>query len=203
MGNCIGCEPLSNAGGGGGGGSHAALVGEDSFVEVMFFPDPRFPCRAAVAGETCTRKACKFSHEETNLLKILKYLRSAKRTLEICVFTITCDEIANEVLAAHARGVTVRIITDDGQSKGLGSDIQKFVDAGIPVRDDNARTYMHHKFCVIDSSLLLNGSFNWSRQAVVGNAENLVVHRGGQIVPQFQSYFEQLWNTYQANERKR
>lgn len=38
-------------------------------------------------------------------------------------------QIANEVLAAHERGVKVRVITDDGQSKGLGSDIQKFIDA--------------------------------------------------------------------------
>jgi hypothetical protein len=26
------------------------------------------------------------------------------------------------------------------------------------------------------------GSFNWSRQAVVGNAENLVIHKGGPII---------------------
>jgi hypothetical protein len=38
-------------------------------------------------------------------------------------------QIADEVLAAHKRGVRVRVITDDGQSKGKGSDIQKFVDA--------------------------------------------------------------------------
>ena len=38
-------------------------------------------------------------------------------------------QIANEVLAAFKRGVRVRIITDDGQAKGVGSDIQKFADA--------------------------------------------------------------------------
>lgn len=39
------------------------------------------------------------------------------------------SQIANEVLAAHNRGVRVRVITDDAQSKSLGSDIQKFIDA--------------------------------------------------------------------------
>lgn len=33
------------------------------------------------------------------------------------------------MLDAHARGVKVRVITDDGQAKGKGSDIQKFIDA--------------------------------------------------------------------------
>ncbi|TMW60160.1 hypothetical protein Poli38472_000202 [Pythium oligandrum] len=198
MGNCIGCEGAVDT------KAHTGKAAkEDSFVEVMFFPDPRLPCKAAIANEPCTQKRCRFDHDlDTNLLKILRYLRSAKKTMDICVFTITSDEIAEEVLAAHKRGVRVRVITDDGQSKGVGSDIQKFVDAGIPVRDDNARTYMHHKFCVIDGRTLLNGSFNWSRQAIVGNAENLVVHANGPIVRHFKDYYEKLWKSYEANQWK-
>jgi hypothetical protein len=75
------------------------------------------------------------------------------------------------------------------------------------VRDDASGTYMHHKvpsaslplslerrlptlilffqFCIIDSYLLMNGSFNWSRQAVVGNQENLVIHANGPIIRTF------------------
>ena len=84
MGNCIGCANVDEG----------ALTVGDSFVEVLFFPDPRMPCKAAVAGVECTNKRCRFDHSlETNLLKVLKYLRSAKRTMEICVFTITCDEV--------------------------------------------------------------------------------------------------------------
>lgn len=42
-------------------------------------------------------------------------LGSAQRTIDVCVFTITCDEIADTLLKAHARGVRVRIITDNDQ----------------------------------------------------------------------------------------
>ena len=35
--------------------------------------------------------------------------------MDICVFTITCDEITAAVLGAHKRGVRVRIITDNDQ----------------------------------------------------------------------------------------
>lgn len=65
------------------------------------------------------------------------------------------------------------------------------------MRDDNARTYMHHKFCIIDKKILLNGSFNWSRQAVVGNNENLVIHKDGPIVDRFDKHFDQLWKKYE------
>ncbi|CAH0489556.1 unnamed protein product [Peronospora farinosa] len=184
MGNCLGSETTAHLG--------------DSFVDVLFFPDPGMPCKNFHMDKGCTRKNCKLIHDQgSSLMTMLEYLKNAKKTMDICVFTITCDEIANAVLDAHARGVKVRVITDDGQMKGKGSDILKFVDAGIPVRDDNARTYMHHKFCVIDKKILLNGSFNWSRQAVVGNAENLVIHKGGPIIGRFDEHFAHLWAKYE------
>uniref|UniRef100_K3WAH2 Mitochondrial cardiolipin hydrolase n=1 Tax=Globisporangium ultimum (strain ATCC 200006 / CBS 805.95 / DAOM BR144) TaxID=431595 RepID=K3WAH2_GLOUD len=158
----------------------------DSFVDVLFFPDPGMPCKNFRSEKGCTRKNCKSIHDEgSSLLTMLSYLNNAKKSMEICVFTITCDEIADTVLAAHERGVNVRVITDDDQSKGRGSDIQKFIDA----------------FCVIDNKILLNGSFNWSRQAVVGNAENLVIHAGGPIVRRFKDQFEKLWKQYELNAR--
>lgn len=42
-------------------------------------------------------------------------LRSAQRTLDVCVFTITCDEIADALIQAHQRGVRVRVISDNDQ----------------------------------------------------------------------------------------
>ena len=54
--------------------------------------------------------------------------------MDVCVFTITCNEIADAILAAHKRGVRVRIITDDDQSKTRGSDVEELARAGIPVR---------------------------------------------------------------------
>jgi hypothetical protein len=87
MGNCLGLETTAS------NGAPARLASEDSFVEALFFPDGKFPCKAALNDDVCTRKACKFSHEETALLKVLKYLRSARHTMDIAVFTITCDEV--------------------------------------------------------------------------------------------------------------
>eukprot|EP00798_Chlamydomonas_sp_ICE-L_P024801 gene24801-10446_t len=84
-----------------------------------------------------------------------------RRTLDICVFTITCDEISDAVMDLHKLGVKVRVITDDDQSGSLGSDIQKFRDIGIPV-----------KFAILDNSVLLNGR---TRSAVLGNQENIVI----------------------------
>ena len=45
--------------------------------------------------------------------------------------------MANEVIAAHKRGVNVRIITDDESMKNIGADAQRCADEGIQVRTDD------------------------------------------------------------------
>jgi cardiolipin hydrolase len=47
--------------------------------------------------------------------RFLQFLSSARSSLDVCVFTITCDEIAEALLAAQKRGVRVRIISDNDQ----------------------------------------------------------------------------------------
>jgi hypothetical protein len=59
----------------------------------------RRPCRH---GKECRRQACNYSHEATSLLRLLQWLGSAKHSLDVCVFTITCDELADALLAAHS-----------------------------------------------------------------------------------------------------
>jgi mitochondrial cardiolipin hydrolase len=59
--------------------------------------------------------SCKYSHQETNLVKLIRHLQAARSTLDICVFNITLDDITAAISDAHKRGVRVRIITDDEQ----------------------------------------------------------------------------------------
>ena len=103
-----------------------------------------------------------YAHADTSLVKLLRRIDAASKTLDVCVFTITCNEIADAVVRAHERGVKVRVISDDEQANSTGSDLRAIADAGIPVRTDAASTHMHHKFAIVDGATLINGSFNWT-----------------------------------------
>jgi phosphatidylserine/phosphatidylglycerophosphate/cardiolipin synthase-like enzyme len=124
---------------------------------------------------------------------ILSCLRSARRTIDVCVFTITDDRIAEALLDAHDRRVSVRVITDNDKASDRGSDVWKLERRGVPVRVDRTEFHMHHKFAVFDGSLALTGSYNWTRGAARDNEENLVISDAPRFVEAFQGEFERLW----------
>ena len=55
---------------------------------------------------------------------------------------------------------------------------------------------MHHKFIVIDERILINGSFNWTRTAALGNKENVMIIEDVVITRQFLAEFEKLWKEF-------
>ena len=119
----------------------------------------------------------------------------------MCVFTINCRELADAVVKLHNDGVVVRVLTDDEQMGTSGSQIEKFRREGILVRHDLSSFFMHHKFAVIDRKQLVNGSFNWTRQAVTGNRENVVITSDQRVVNAFSEEFERLWEEYDPSQR--
>lgn len=122
----------------------------------------------------------------------------ATRCLDVCVFTITDDYISKALMAAHRRGVAVRIITDNDKGQDPGSDIERLRRGGIPIRCDRTEYHMHHKFVIVDRRTLLNGSYNWTRGAFSYNQENVVVCRDQHLIAEFQRTFDDLWRDFEA-----
>ena len=125
----------------------------------------------------CIQEVVFFPNEQ-NQLKVTNMIIQAKKT-------------------AKKNGVNVRIITDDECVKQLGSDIYKLVINGVPVKtDDNAQYHMHHKFVIIDSKVLLTGSFNWTVQAVKNNNENVLMLYNIDIANEYTNEFNRLWKLF-------
>ena len=144
----------------------------------------------------CIQEVVFFPNEQ-NQLKVTNMIIQAKKTLDVCMFTMTNDKLYKAVLDAKKNGVNVRIITDDECVKQLGSDIYKLVINGVPVKtDDNAQFHMHHKFVVIDCKVILTGSFNWTVQAVKNNNENVLMLYNYNIAMEYTKEFERLWNLF-------
>ncbi|GGF01010.1 phospholipase D-like domain-containing protein [Hymenobacter cavernae] len=138
-----------------------------------------------------------FSPGTACLDAILAFINHAAHRLDVCVFTISDDRIAEALLAAHRRGAAIRLLTDNDKLHDQGSDIKSLQAAGVPVRIDRTPNHMHHKFAVADNRVVLTGSYNWTRSAALANLENLLVTDDATVVQRYSTEFERLWSEMQ------
>lgn len=151
-------------------------------------------CRKARVSEVLV-----FPDDGASLDRMIGYLLSAKHQLDVCQYLVTCHRLADALRQLHARGVSVQVLVDGSMSQCSGSQTPRLSAAGLPIclaRTSNSGALMHHKFAVVDGRLVLNGSFNWTRQASCGNHENVLVTDEPRIVRQFVCEFQRLWQMY-------
>lgn len=125
---------------------------------------------------------------------IITQLRQATKRVDICVFTISDNQLSEVILEVHQRSLPVRIITDNDKLHDAGSDIEWLAKKGLPIRVDETSNHMHHKYAVIDKKYLLTGSYNWTRSAARFNHENLLITDEPGVVNQYFREFERLWD---------
>ncbi|XP_022318165.2 uncharacterized protein LOC111121268 [Crassostrea virginica] len=171
----------------------------EEYTEVLFFPDQKVACIKHFISE-CESESCSFSHEENSLGKLFRYLHQAQNSIDVCVFVITCKDLADILIQALERGVRVRVITDCEQVDIPGSQIWRLRSKGVAVRTDDSSFFMHHKFVIIDNKKILNGSFNWTRQAITGNQENLLVTSDPKLINLYKDRFSTLWQQYKVKK---
>ena len=144
-----------------------------------------------------------FFPSEDSESRLIGFLKKAKSTLFVCVFTITNNRLADSLYINWQRNVDVKIISDDECSKQLGSDIFDLANAGIPARlDNNPATHMHNKFAVIDKRIVITGSFNWTTAAVDSNQENLCILDNEELAAKYIAEFQNLWKKFEKSEVK-
>jgi hypothetical protein len=139
---------------------------------------------------------CHFFPNPANEEKVVSMIRTCKKTLDIAIFSLTLDSIAEAILEAFQRGIKVRMIADDECAKNKGSNVKLIASVGVPCKTDNAIYHMHHKFAVLDESVVIMGSFNWTGQAVKYNQENIFFYEDKNIAGQYAQEFERLWNSF-------
>lgn len=165
----------------------------DAIVEWLEAVSKAVTYRAALKAE---KVEAHFSPGDACRGRIARAIGEARRSADICVFTITDDHLVDAILSAHARGVKIRVAADNDKAEDRGSDIKRMSREGIDVRVDHSPHHMHHKFAIFDDALLINGSYNWTRSAFTSNRENLLVTTHTSLVTQFGNAFDAMWNDF-------
>ena len=139
-------------------------------------------------GETDT---C-FEPSERCDVKLIKFIESAKKTLDVAVYNLSMTAIV-DALMQKSREVKVRVIVDEEKSEEGKSKVSQLVDRGVEVRFGTQEGHMHHKFTIVDGRRLQTGSFNYSKKSGRKNYENQVYLVDPQIVSKFVQEYEHIW----------
>lgn len=140
-----------------------------------------------------------FFPNDDNEIYVVNMLKTCKESIDIAIFTMTNSRIAAAIEETYRRSVKMRIIADDECCKMWGSSIYYLASIGIDIKtDDSVRFHMHHKFAVIDKSVVLTGSFNWTTQAVKNNQENILFIENKELALKYSVEFQRLWDDFET-----
>lgn len=122
--------------------------------------------------------------------KIENVLKKAEESIHFMTFSFTHEGIANELLLKNMDGVLVEGVFE---KRGAGSEYSKFkvLDyQGMDVVKDNNSAVMHHKVFIIDSEIVITGSFNPSKNADFRNDENILIIYDSDIASRYMEEYE-------------
>lgn len=125
---------------------------------------------------------------------IAKRIDAAKTTVHVTAYAISEDALTRALIAASARGVQVRMIVDRHEQGGPGSTAGKIKKAGVLTRVDRAHALMHNKYAVIDDSIVITGSMNWTTSGDAKNAENTLIIENPDLAKIYQEDFAKHLN---------
>lgn len=167
---------------------------------------PNTPYPVTTVGTA--RVATFFSPEDAPLPQIVSLINRAKKSVDAYCFVFSSKEIAEAMIAAHKRGVKVRVLFDNSFSSPGSTARWKYVPfkelakAEIEVKYDDEDAKIHHKVIVVDGTEVLTGSFNLSNNAAKSNDENIVIISSPEIAGRYQAEFERLWSSFSGDPGK-
>ncbi len=106
---------------------------------------------------------------------VVSALDGAKKTVLVQAYSFTSAPIAKALVDAKKRGVDVRVILDKSQRTERYTSATFLANEGVPTYIDVAHKIAHNKVMIIDGHTVITGSFNFTKAAENGNAENLLV----------------------------
>jgi phosphatidylserine/phosphatidylglycerophosphate/cardiolipin synthase-like enzyme len=136
-----------------------------------------------------------FSPQDKPMKRVVKLIANAKNSINITIFFLTHKEVTRQLIKAHRRGVSIRVILDATAAKNGYTKHEILRRAGIPVKVENWGGKMHMKAASIDADTLILGSMNWTAAGAKTNDENTILIRGEHYVTEFNNNFESLWSS--------
>jgi phosphatidylserine/phosphatidylglycerophosphate/cardiolipin synthase-like enzyme len=125
--------------------------------------------------------------------ELLNRLNNATTSIDAAIYGLDRASIVNALVAAHNRGVTVRIVADDDAYTDYNSSCAALQTAGIPIILDNRSSLMHNKFFVIDGQIVWTGSTDVTDTGFTYNHNNSLVFTSTELADIYETEFGEMY----------
>lgn len=122
---------------------------------------------------------------------LAKAIDSARISVDVAIYDLNLWSIRDALIAAHRRGVAVRLVTDSDNMDE--QEVQELKEAGIEVLGDRHENLMHDKFVVIDQLEVWSGSMNFTTGGGYLDNNNLIYLRSSKLAEDYTHEFEQMF----------
>jgi len=126
--------------------------------------------------------------------KVLKAVSLANKSIHFMIFSFTDDSIGDLFVKKHNEGIEVSGALDNLQNKNSNySEYKRLLSAGINVSlYGNSKIFLHNKVIIIDSEIVITGSYNPTSNGDRVNDENLLIIYDEDIASKYELKFEEL-----------
>ena len=143
------------------------------------------------------------AHFKNIHIEIINLIETTQTDIKICVAWFTDFDIYSKIVAKQKQGVNVDVvIANHIFNKKSRVDFKEFLKHNGKVsyigniNDGSQDKFMHNKFCIIDNSTIVTGSYNWSFKARSNDENVLIIKNEQELVNQFIDKFNDLKPQY-------
>ena len=124
---------------------------------------------------------------------IIQTLQSAKKEVALALYQLSDGRIVEEITNATKRGVKVYAAFDGSVLERFREVVGTLIKSGVVVKVEYGQGLLHDKYAIIDSTIVITGSYNWTNQADNENYENLLIIKSKDLAKAFLENFAQIW----------
>ncbi len=124
---------------------------------------------------------------------IVKTIDASSREVLVQAYGFTHNAIAQAIVRAHQRGVKVSVLLDQKSDHTNRYVVDLLNNAQVTLRQDGKHAISHNKVMVIDESVVITGSFNFTNSAETRNAENFLILKSSTLANRYKEEWLKHW----------
>ena len=134
-----------------------------------------------------------FSPDDHVASRIIELLRGARQSIYFMAYSFTADDFGMVLRQKDQQGLTIAGVMEQDQVKSnQGGEFPYFQKNRMSVYLDGNPSLMHHKVFIIDKSIVITGSYNFSASAETTNDENVVIFFDPRIAAQYLAEYQRV-----------